>query len=277
MFELTPATSFVLVPPFVALHMLVRYNFQKFVMRKFKDNKNAKKLSECMFYLLQYLVFTLLSSAIVVQNQIWWFNYENLYREKLTMDPFSPLHASYLMLELAVCISTAITWCFETRKDNADFAMMVVHHICTISLICFCMYSKNFNWGCSTANLHDVSDIFLEFSKMIYYLGFEQTSKVTFFMFAVSFIVPRCFVFPKFMIAPFFNGKLDQTLLKMNPDVNLTAVFTEIERKFIPTAFSVLFILDCIWAVAIVNMAVKLLVKKQWRDVREKQEDTKSE
>ncbi|CAL6022369.1 Ceramide_synthetase [Hexamita inflata] len=85
--------------------------------------------------------------------------------------------ACYLMLELSVCISTAMTWCFETRKEHADFIMMVVHHACTISLICFSMYSKNYNMGVSTANLHDISDIFLEFSKMIYYLGFTQTSK----------------------------------------------------------------------------------------------------
>ncbi|CAL6038963.1 Ceramide_synthetase [Hexamita inflata] len=272
MFQLTPVTSFVLVPPFVVLHMIFRYYFQKFVMNKFKDNKNVKKLSECMFYFVQYLVFTIISSVIVIKNKIWWFNYENLYSEMLTLDSFTALHGLYLMLELAVCISTAITWCFETRKEHADFAMMVVHHICTTSLICFCMYSKNFNWGASVANLHDMSDIFLEFSKMIYYLGFERVSKVTFFMFAFSFIIPRCFVFPKFMIAPFFNGKLDETMLKMNENVIMTEIFSKIERNFITSALSVLFILNCIWAAAIVNMAVKLLVNKEWRDVREKQE-----
>ncbi|CAL6057655.1 Ceramide_synthetase [Hexamita inflata] len=277
MLTLTPANCFILVPPFVVLHMLFRFYFQKAVVNHFKDNKNCKKISESMFYFIQYSLFTVLSTAIIVQNEIWWFNYEHLYIEKITWDSFSPLHATYLMLELAVCISTAITWLFETRKNYADFYMMVVHHACTISLICFCMYSKNFNWGCATANLHDMSDIFLEFSKTIFYLGFDKASKYTFVVFAISFIFPRCYVFPVFMIAPFFNGKLDETLLKLDPNVDLLKAFTKLERKYIPSAFSVLFVLDCIWSVAILNMAWGMFKKKEWKDIREKEAVSKSE
>ncbi|CAL6057975.1 Ceramide_synthetase [Hexamita inflata] len=271
MISLTPATSFVLIPPFIIIHMAFRFYFQKFVMHYFRNNINVKKLSECMFYLLQYSVFTLISSTIVIKNKLWWLNYENLFCEKIYMHSFSTMTACYLMLELSVCISTAMTWCFETRKEHADFIMMVVHHACTISLICFSMYSQNYNMGVFTANLHDISDIFLEFSKMIYYLGFTQTSKVTFFLFGVSFIIPRCYVFPKFLIIPFYNGQLDDTLIKLDSNVDLLKAYSKLERTYIPAAFTVLFILNCIWTVAIVNMALKLLIKKEWRDVREKQ------
>ena len=45
-------------------------------------------------------------------------------------------------------------------------------------------------------SIHDVSDIFLEFSKSVNYFGFETLSKVTFIAFAVVFLVTRLFVFP---------------------------------------------------------------------------------
>ncbi|CAL6022367.1 Ceramide_synthetase [Hexamita inflata] len=99
----------------------------------------------------------------------------------------------------------------------------------------------------------------------------SPTSKVTFFLFGVSFIIPRCYVFPKFLIIPFYNGQLDDTLIKLDSNVDLLKAYSKLERTYIPAAFTVLFILNVIWTVAIVNMALKLLIKKEWRDVREKQ------
>ncbi|CAL6072878.1 Ceramide_synthetase [Hexamita inflata] len=130
------------------------------------------------------------------------------------------------------------------------------------------MFTGNFNWGCSTANLHDLSDIFLEFSKIIYYLGFENGSKVTFVVFAVSFIIPRCVVFPVFMIAPFLNGKVNQVLKQIDSQVNME-VFGKVERVVITSGLCVLFFLDCIWACAITYMGVGMIKKKKWVDVRE--------
>ena len=57
--------------------------------------------------------------------------------------------------------------------------------------------------------LHDYSDILLELSRTMYYLSCKRTATYLFLTFAITFIVTRCFVYLKYLVFPFWNGKLD--------------------------------------------------------------------
>ncbi|CAL6062002.1 Ceramide_synthetase [Hexamita inflata] len=258
----------------VPAHMLLRYSYQKLVTHIFRNKKTAHKISESSFYCLQYLVLTIIATTILQTNDVHWFNLESLYVEKLHTS-FQPLHAFYMMGELSVYVSAFIFMFFESRKGYGDFIMNVIHHIITISIIAYAFPYKNYNYSVAVAHIHDFSDVFLEFSKTIFYLGYEKASQYTFLAFAVSFIIPRVFVFPTYLITPYWNGKMDATLRKMDPAIDVLATYVPAERKVIPFALSGIYVLNCIWSVAIIKMAIGMFTKKrEWGDIREKSEDS---
>jgi len=160
---------------------------------------------------------------------------------------------------------------FETRKSYSDFWMMVIHHVLTITLILVVYTRADFNYCVSVAHLHDLSDIFLEFSKTINYLGYTKISNFTFLAFAIVFIVTRLFIFPVFHIAPFWTGKMDNVILKMKPNAILTEVYSKFDRFFIPTFLSVLCFLSVIWSIFILKMVWDLFTKGSTSDIREKE------
>ncbi|CAL6062004.1 Ceramide_synthetase [Hexamita inflata] len=256
-----------LVCVLVPLHIVFRLVFQT-VAQKLIKGKNPKKTSESMFFCVQYCILSILGTKLLQQENIWWFHYTDLYREA-NVDSFTPLHAFYMMGELSVYISAFIFMFFETRKSYADFYMNVIHHVITISIIWSTYSAGYYNYCVIVAQMHDVSDIFLEFSKTVHALGFAQTSKVTFAVFAVTFIVPRVFVLPTYCIIPFWNGFMNKTLAEMFPGVDLLELFSRKDRLVIAGGLSVIYVLNCIWAIAILKMAIGMFKKKEWIDIRE--------
>jgi ceramide synthetase len=111
------------------------------------------------------------------------------------------------MLETGVYLSASCFLAFETRKTNADFGIMVIHHAVTITLLFMGWSIKLYNYSIGIAALHDISDVILEYSKIFYYKKFQKTSDVTFTVFTITFMVSRLFVFPKFFILLWYNGK----------------------------------------------------------------------
>ncbi|CAL6074353.1 Ceramide_synthetase [Hexamita inflata] len=259
---------------FVPLHMLFRYSFQKSVQKLMRRNKNAKKISESSFYFVQYLFLTILSFKISRDQNLHFFDLEALYSEKVFRNAFQPLHAIYLMGELSVYISAFIYMFFESRKDYADFTINIIHHISTISVIAFAYPRGNYNYSVAVAQIHDISDVFLEFSKVIFYLGLENASKLTFVVFAISFIIPRVFVFPRYLIAPFWNGKMNEAILKLSSEIDLMTVYDKKERSLGPGCLSIIYVLNCIWSIAILKMAVGMFRGRAWGDIREQDEKT---
>ena len=102
-------------------------------------------------------------------------------------------------------------------------------------------------------------------------------STKTFAVFAVTFMVTRIMIFPIYLIFPFWNGKMNDTIKMIEPGINVLDVFNEAERAFIPWVLLLLFVLQCIWAVFIVKMAFNITVKKEIKDVRENEEKTKKD
>ena len=234
-------------------------------------------MSESSYYCLQYLVLALTATKIIFNENLHWLDFESLYRDKVAIrlsgEDATPsvLHQIYLKLELTIYLSAAIFMLLETRKDYADFWMTVIHHIVTISLISVGYQTHNFNYSVIVAHMHDISDIFLEFSKTVHYSGHETLPRYTFLMFAVSFVIPRCFIYPVFCVLPFLNGKMDQVLLSLAPGSDVYLFFTKFERVFFPLFLGTLGVLNMIWASVIIKMCIDFFRNKPLFDVREKQ------
>lgn len=97
----------------------------------------------------------------------------------------------------------------ETRKSNSDFIVMCVHHGVTITLILTGYCLRHFKYGIVVGICHDVTDIFLESSKIINYLIGEPLSLISFLLFAVSFFVARMIIYPTYLILPMILGVPD--------------------------------------------------------------------
>ena len=108
--------------------------------------------------------------------------------------------------ELSVYIVATLFLFSESRKNNSDFTEMCLHHVITGALILTGYGRRHFNYGLLVANLHDVTDLFLESSKTINYLCGDPWSVITFITFAIAFFYTRLLVFPKYLILPIING-----------------------------------------------------------------------
>ena len=258
--------------------LLLRVSVQKVFRRIYKNYQNAQKMAESSYYCLQYFILSILATTILFREKISWLNFESLYRNKIDQylsgepNPVpSFLHRLYLKFELTIYFSAAIFMVLETRKDYADFWMTVVHHIVTISLITAGYSTHNFNYSVVVAHMHDISDIVLEFSKTVHYSGNTTLPKYTFLLFTISFIIPRCIVFPLFCFIPFWSGKLDHVLGEMAPTIDPHLIYNSFERTFFPLTLCTLYVLDLIWAAVIVKMCYDLFRHNVLFDVREKQ------
>uniref|UniRef100_A0A4X2MF62 Ceramide synthase 4 n=1 Tax=Vombatus ursinus TaxID=29139 RepID=A0A4X2MF62_VOMUR len=88
--------------------------------------------------------------------------------------------------------------------DLPDFYGYVIHHFVTVTLI-FYSYSANLvHIGVLVMLLHDVSDIFLETSKMIAYAKWKQAQNIIFILFGLVFFVSRLIFFPTKVIYNFY-------------------------------------------------------------------------
>ena len=111
-----------------------------------------------------------------------------------------------MMLEFGIYTAASCFLLLDTRKFNADFSVMVVHHVVTLTLLYLGWNLKFYNISIATAALHDVSEMILEYSKIFYYKNMVKTSNTLFCIFAIAFMSTRLYVFPKYFIIPWYNG-----------------------------------------------------------------------
>ena len=102
----------------------------------------------------------------------------------------------------------------ETRKSNSDFVVMCVHHCITITLILTGYILRHFKYGIVVGVCHDMTDIFLEGSKIINYLIGEPLSLISFLMFAISFFISRLVIYPTYLILPMILGVPDYYVME---------------------------------------------------------------
>lgn len=112
----------------------------------------------------------------IVEGDVWW----------------------YYMLELSLYWSLMISQFTDVKRK--DFWEMFIHHLTTISLLCFSWTCNLTRVGTLVMVIHDVADIFLEAAKMCKYTNYQKTCDVLFACFAVTWIVTRLGVYPTWIL-----------------------------------------------------------------------------
>jgi len=112
----------------------------------------------------------------IVEGDVWW----------------------YYMLELSLYWSLTISQFTDVKRK--DFWEMFVHHLTTISLLCFSWTCNLTRVGTLVMVIHDIADIFLEAAKMCKYTNYQRTCDVLFASFAVTWIVTRLGVYPTWIL-----------------------------------------------------------------------------
>ncbi|VUZ46725.1 unnamed protein product [Hymenolepis diminuta] len=86
-------------------------------------------------------------------------------------------------------------WIFVEVKRK-DFAVMLSHHVFTVTLIVFSFLTNYFRIGSVIMLIHDASDFWLEAAKMFRYVGKFWSCMFCFTTFILVWIITRLYYFP---------------------------------------------------------------------------------
>ncbi|XP_068175079.1 ceramide synthase 1 [Antennarius striatus] len=152
------------------------------------------------------------------------------------------------------------------RKDSA---VMVVHHIITLALICFSYAFRYHNVGILVLFLHDINDIQLEFTKLnvylksrggCYYLLNDVLSNMGSVSFSITWFWFRLYWFPlKVLYATCVSS------LQSVPNIPFYFFFNAL--------LLALLLMNIYWFLFIVIFVVKVLKMKEVNDVREYEDE----
>lgn len=241
-------------------------------MRNGFPYRKAKKISESFFYLLQYSLLFAGSTYIMKQENLAYYDFERFYSLYPRPMYFQPSFNLFFAAELSVYIVSTVFLFLETRKENSDFKIMCGHHMVTIMLV-LCSYIRHhYYYGLEVANLHDISDIFLEGSKLINYIIGEGPSFVSFAVFAVVFFVTRLIIFPTTLVIPNLTFKCERMRQELGD--NRLCIESIVERYVFTAAMTMLLVTNIYWMTMILRMAVGISRQTVHSDVREREDDS---
>lgn len=191
--------------------LLDRLVFEKFATRHVLRNKcekvdfdteegrkKIKKFKESAWKCLYFLSGELLS-LYVTYNEPWFRDTRYFWEgpgdqvwpdQKIKLK----LKASYMYAAGFYTYSIFALLFWETKRS--DFGVSMSHHVATVVLILLSYIFRFARAGSVVLSIHDASDIFLEIGKMSKYSGYEQLAGLSFFVFAVSWVVLRLIYYP---------------------------------------------------------------------------------
>nr|XP_056700636.1 ceramide synthase 4-like [Euleptes europaea] len=152
----------------------------------------TKKFCEACWRTAFYITsFT--TGLAALHDKSWFWD----FRESWTGYPQQPLLPSifaYYMLQLSFYCSLVITLPFDVKRK--DFKEQIVHHAATIFLVSFSYCTNFLRCGTLIMIIHDVSDCFLEPSKIFNYLKWRWICNTLFIVFTIIFLVTRLVIYP---------------------------------------------------------------------------------
>jgi len=134
-----------------------------------------------------------------------WFRDIRLCWQDYPLHKVEPDVRVYYMVELSFYWTLSISQFFDVKRK--DFWEMFIHHNTTILLIALSWTAHFTRVGTLVILVHDCSDHLLEFAKLLKYTGFQNACDVFFGLFALTWIVTRCGVFPFWILhSTFFDA-----------------------------------------------------------------------
>ena len=111
----------------------------------------------------------------------------------------------YYFTALAYCLTDMVWLVFIYELQN-DFAMMVLHHFCTISLLAFSYLTDYSNIGSIVLIVHDVGDIFVYITRIVINTDSKPIIKIsTATLLVLVFIYTRIYLYAD-LIVSFVQG-----------------------------------------------------------------------
>lgn len=213
------------------------------------------------------------SHTLIKERGIRPYNFEAFFSDYPLRLSFSTNLNKFFISQLTVYLVSLLFLFLETRKNNTDFTVMLMHHVIACTLIVAGYSFRHYNFGLILANLHDVSDIFLEASKIINLTVGEPWSLVTFVLFALTFFIARIVVYPTYLIIPTIFGKCD-SLVEERLGAGHNCGETSLHRWGFYGVLTSLYVIDVYWMLMIIKMIIGIFKLEVRGDIRDNQENS---
>ncbi|XP_078235386.1 ceramide synthase 4 isoform X1 [Pogona vitticeps] len=168
------------------------------VERWFRCRRNSnrptltKKFCEaCWRSTFYFTSFT--TGLAVLYDKPWFWDHRECW-VGYPQQPLLPSIFGYYMLQLSFYCSLVLTLPFDIKRK--DFHEQVVHHAATLFLISFSYCANYIRIGTLVMIIHDISDCFLEPTKIFNYLKWRRTCNTLFLTFSAVFLFTRLVIFP---------------------------------------------------------------------------------
>lgn len=173
-----------------------------------KERKNDKMIIEDIRWKFVTSLTKFLSYMTMIGTALWALRgeWDWVLDYKIMHIPFSVVPDKirfFYLLELGYYLCTIVTIFWEPKMK--DQKQMFTHHLFTICLLATSFYYNTIKYGMVIMILHDVSDPLMELAKMFNYCKSLIWSSFFFGSFAISFIVLRTFIYPRYVISSVCN------------------------------------------------------------------------
>ncbi|KAG9394667.1 transcription factor [Carpediemonas membranifera] len=166
------------------------------------ERKKYGKFSESFAFFIIYSTYVIINTTILFQDGSL-FDHERQWTNLFDLETFLRSEERIRIVELCQFSYYAVSMVrmfLSERRKHRDFPVMLIHHVVTLGLILFSYPDPFYHRTAITIMLvHDVSDVFLEGSKMLVYCG-QGLSDCTFKVFAVVFPLSRLVLYPYFCV-----------------------------------------------------------------------------
>lgn len=254
----------------VPIFFILRYVLFEFVFKPFsrgyavkKDEKTQKKLSESLSKIAWYVPISLFGWEILYTYG--WLSNTRQCWTGFPNPPLDPEVAIFYGIQTSYYIYLLITHVLLDARRN-DFIPMLVHHLVTLTLLGFSLVFGYTRMGVIVFMTMDICDVFLECARSANYLGWSNTSNVSFVLLLICWIGLRLGVFPfKIMYSAYYEA---------------TAVHEEEGYMDWPrpvywifnVSLWILLVLQIYWFVLLIRVLFKILKDGKLTDVTDKQE-----
>lgn len=218
------------------------------------DVKWTIKMTESLWKLFCYSSFVVLLSRHMI-GQAWFLDTRHYWEGWPHQDGIEPLRI-ISALELGFYLSGGFMLAFwEVRRK--DHAVMMTHHLMSITLISACYYHGYFRAGCVIMLIHDCTDVLLETAKIFEYQEVSFLANTFFVLFLIAWLILRMITFPAWIMRSTVFEVVE--VLGSPPPGYL----------LINSLFSLLYLIHCYWFALILQVAWRFVVSGKAEDLRE--------
>ena len=174
---------------------------ERWIKRRVKQDKPTKseKLMETTWRAVYYAGTCWYGMSILYKKQwLWdtrycWYDYPHHHVE-------DDVRRFYMVQLTYYWFLTCSQIYGDSTKKRSDFWEMLIHHIATISLICFSWVLNMVRAGMLVLVIHDIADLLLEIAKMCKYSNYQKACNVMFAIFVFTWIYTRLYIYPKYVV-----------------------------------------------------------------------------